>query len=75
MTNVHCTGHVDFAPHTVKPKRKKQKVVCPKYPTRKRFETKTAAGAACARIANTQKEWRVPDPCSHCNGYHLAKTR
>lgn len=38
---------------------------------RKRFNDKRTAQAACYRIANTDKTRYYPEPCTHCNGYHL----
>lgn len=39
---------------------------------RKRFDSTAAAHAAALRIALTSMEIRTPEPCQHCNGWHLA---
>jgi hypothetical protein len=39
---------------------------------RKRFATKDHAMAASKVIADRQNLLRLPEPCSKCNGWHLA---
>lgn len=39
---------------------------------RKRFESRDAAHAASVRIAHGATKYRLPEPCMHCNGWHLA---
>lgn len=39
---------------------------------RKRFETIEQAKAVSASISRTKGQYRLPEPCHWCNGYHLA---
>lgn len=40
---------------------------------RRRFTTQDAARHACQVIAARSKEHRIPEACSKCNGWHLAR--
>lgn len=44
----------------------------PKCHPRKRFETKQAADSACNSIVRRGGPLRLPEPCHHCNGWHLS---
>jgi len=48
-------------------------LVKPKCHPRKRFGTRESAQSAGVRIANTLKQYRLPEPCQHCNGWHLSQ--
>lgn len=39
---------------------------------RRRFETKRNAQAAALSIFCRTNKQRIPEPCSYCNGWHLA---
>lgn len=42
---------------------------------RRRFNTKEAAWAASKNVAERNNYLRLPEPCSKCNGWHLAGQR
>lgn len=40
---------------------------------RKRFRDADSARAAAQNVARWRGLQRLPEPCSHCNGYHLSQ--
>lgn len=38
---------------------------------RKSFKTRESAQAAAVSIAARHNTHRIPEPCPHCNGWHL----
>lgn len=39
----------------------------------KRFKSRDAAYAAAVAISNRGGRSRLPEPCHHCNGWHLSR--
>lgn len=38
---------------------------------RRRYQTRDTASAASAAIVSRGGQQRLPEPCPHCNGWHL----
>lgn len=42
---------------------------------RRRFKTRQTAQTAANAIASNQRKLRLPEPCQHCNSWHLGGAR